>query len=360
MIDIANAFVKEYDEVTLIAGKIEKMERELDARIKVDKIISYRKKNAFGRFYTWVQGTIQIFFKLLIKYRRTDILFVTNPPMAYLIAKIIKNPYSILVYDTYPDALKNIGITEKNIFYKIWSNLNKNIFSNARKIFTLSDGMANNLSLYVSKNLITVIPNWSGSEKIRPIPRKENIFLQNNLFKDDFIVLYSGNMGYTHSIEVIIEVAILLKNEKNVHFLLIGEGKKKTELMKTVDAHSLTNCSFLSWQDADIMPYSLASANLGVVTLNQETAHLSVPSKTYNLLAAGVPLLSVSPEESELSSLIEKYGNGRNFSASQIKEIRDFILYCRDHDDILKQMSEQSLAASKNYTYKNALLYVEC
>ena|SRR5690554_8187959 len=107
------------------------------------------------------------------------------------------------------------------------------------------------------------------------------------------------------------------------------------------------------------MPYSIASAHLGVVTLNEETAHLSVPSKTYNLLAAGVPLLSISPHKSEMSNLIQQYQNGRNFTNLQIDEICEFILLCRGNSDLMKKMSSQSLLASKDFTYENALLYLK-
>lgn len=359
MIDVANAYLKKYNEVVLITGRVSKLERELDSNIEIDKIIPYNKKNAYTRLFTWIWGTIQIFFKLFIKYRKAEVLYVTNPPLSYLLSCLIKNPFSILVYDTYPDALKNIGISERNIIYKIWSSLNKIIFPKAKIIFTLSEGMAQNLSKYVSKEKITIIPNWSGSEKIKPISIEKNVFLQNKLFKNDFIILYSGNLGYTHNLEIIMEVAKKLRNEKDIHFLFIGEGKKKKDLIKTADNYDLTNCSFLTWQEADIMPYSLASAHLGVVTLNEETAHLSVPSKTYNLLAAGVPLLSISPHKSEISNLIQQYQNGRNFTNLQIDEICEFILLCRGNSDLMKKMSSQSLLASKDFTYENALLYLK-
>ena len=188
MIDVANAYLKKYNEVVLITGRVSKLERELDSNIEIDKIIPYNKKNAYTRLFTWIWGTIQIFFKLFIKYRKAEVLYVTNPPLSYLLSCLIKNPFSILVYDTYPDALKNIGISERNIIYKIWSSLNKIIFPKAKIIFTLSEGMAQNLSKYVSKEKITIIPNWSGSEKIKPILREENVFLQNKPFKDDFII----------------------------------------------------------------------------------------------------------------------------------------------------------------------------
>lgn len=359
MIDVANAFAEQYDDVTLFTGKVLRMERDLDSKIRIEKIIAYSRKSTLRRFFSWNWATLQIFFKLITRYRKAEILFVTNPPIAYMLTKVVNNPFSILVYDTYPDALKNIGVSEKSLIYRKWSSLNKSIFPKAKNIFTLSDGMARNLSLYIPEDRIKVIPNWSGSDRIRPIPRVDNVFLQDKGFKDDFIVLYSGNMGHTHSVEIFVEVARLLRNESNIHFLFIGEGKKKKELIEIVEDNKLTNCSFLPRLEPELIPYSLSSASLGVVTLNEDTAYLSVPSKTYNLMAAGVPLLSISPPKSEMSNLIDRYENGRNFTNTQVDEISEFILYCRDNSDVIKSMSDQSLIASKDFTYENAKLYLK-
>ena len=115
----------------------------------------------------------------------------------------------------------------------------------------------------------------------------------------------------------------------------------------------------MTWQSPDILPYSLSAADLGVVTLNDTTAQLSVPSKTYNLMAAGVALLSIAPETSALAQLIQDHKNGRNFNAGQTMEIVDFILQCRNNRKELSVMSENSLKASKNYTYYNAELYLK-
>ena len=359
MIDVVNAYAEKYESVVLMTGSINQLERPLHKKVKISKIISYNKKNATLRLFTWIWGTLQVFFKMLLSYKSYEVLYVTNPPMSYFLALVFKRPFSILVYDTYPDALKNTGIHETNFIYKWWSNINKKIFPKAEKIFTLSQGMAANLSNYVSKERIKIIPNWSGSDNLKPILKNENHFLKEHNLTDKFIVLYSGNMGYTHSVDVMVEVAEELRNDDHIYFLFIGEGKKKGELINTVKAKKLKNCLFMTWQAPEILPYSLASADLGVVTLNEETALLSVPSKTYNLLAVGAALLSIAPESSELAQLIKEKENGASFKSSEIEKIAGFISYCANNPTELKKMSVNSIEAGKEYTYRNAEKYVE-
>jgi hypothetical protein len=92
MIDIANAYAEVYDEVVLLAGSIKVTERELSDKVKVKKIIAYNRSSSIKRLFTWVWGTIQIFNKLLFKYRKQEVVYVTNPPMAYLSSLWLNDP----------------------------------------------------------------------------------------------------------------------------------------------------------------------------------------------------------------------------------------------------------------------------
>ena len=359
MIDIVNAYAKHYDEVVLLAGSIRVLERPLNEKVCVRHIMSYNRNSSSRRMVSWLWSSVQVFFLLLFKYRKFETIFVTNPPFAYLTGLILKRNFSVIVYDTYPDALKNIGISERNPIYTVWEGMNRQIFGKAKDIFTLSESMALQLYEYVPKERITVIPNWSGSARFGPVSREENPFIADNELERKFVVLYSGNIGYTHNVEVLTEVAEKLKEETDICFLFIGEGRKKEELIKMAKQKKLDNCRFMTWQSPDILPYSLSAADLGVVTLNDTTAQLSVPSKTYNLMAAGVALLSIAPETSALAQLIQDHKNGRNFNAGQTMEIVDFILQCRNNRKELSVMSENSLKASKKYTYSNAELYLK-
>lgn len=358
MIDIVNAYAEVYDEVVLLAGSIKVTERQLDENVRVKKIVAYNRDSSIKRLFTWGWGSLQIFKRLLFKYRKHEVVYVTNPPMAYLSSLLLKNPFSIIVYDTYPDALSNIGIKKTNWIYKKWTKWNEKLFAKAKKIVTLSDGMADRLSNYVDREKITVVPNWASKESFKPIDKKENPFVKEHSLEDKFTVLYSGNMGFTHNVETLVEVANRLKENNHIHFMLVGDGKKKPELQQMVKTYGLNNCTFLDWQPADKLQYSLACADLGVITLNDETALVSVPSKTYNLLAVGAPLLCIAPKESEIAHMVAQNENGACFLPGQMDEIAKFIEGLASDEVKRKEMVDNSLNASKKYTYANAKQYV--
>lgn len=358
-IDVVNAFAAQYDKVVLMAGRVKVTERELAAGVKVEKIRAYNRSSTLKRILSWLAGTIQIFCKLLMEYRGYEVMYFTNPPMSYWSALLLKSKFSIVEYDIYPDALMNIGIKKSSPIFKFWKAINRRVFAKADKIITLSEGMAETLEEYVDRSKIKVIPNWCTSSKLHPIDKKDNPFVKQYGLEDKFVIMYSGNIGYTHNVEYLVDVAEQLKNEKDVAFLIIGEGMKKQEVMNQAKTKCLDSFLFLTWQDIEMLPYSLNAADLGVVTLNEHTAKLSVPSKTYNLLACGKPLLVISPRDSEMNKILAKYENGACFEKAEVTEMADFICSLKSSPDEYHRLCCNSLSASKDFTYKNAELYVD-
>ena len=359
MVDIANEFSDNYNEVVLMYGTLQQLDIKLSDKVKHSRIMHYSRKSGLSRIFTWLFASLQICFRLLFTYRKYEIFYVTNPPMSYLLSLFLRRPYSILIYDIYPDALKNIGIGENNILYRIWSRCNKKVFRSAKCIFTLSEGMKNRLTEYVTQDKLHVIPNWSHSENFKPISKSDNPFIRENNLKGKFIILYSGNIGYTHNVESIIEAAKALSGEMDILFLIIGNGAKKQKIMNMANDYNLNNCLFLDWQSQQMLPYSLASADLGVVTINDKTSLLSVPSKTYHLLAAGVPLLCFASLESELNKLICEYKNGYCFQSDDTENIVTCIMRLKNDAEKMNELSDNSLSASLHFTKRNASKYIK-
>lgn len=357
-IDIANAMLSKYDEVVLMSGSITNYERPLDERIKVSKLVEYNRTSAWKRILTWGVSFIQIFFKILFCYRKYDVLYFSNPPMSYFGATLYKNKYSVVVYDIYPDALRNVGIREGNLIYNYWVKKNQKTYARAEKVFTLSESMAEALTKYVSKKKLVIIPNWSVTEKFKPIPKAENPFVKEHHLENKFIVMYSGNMGYTHSVNVLVDVAERMTGNDKVHFLLIGQGKQRPELEARAKEQNLTNCTFMDFLPVDVLPYSLASADIAIITLNEESAKVSVPGKTYDLLGVGAPLMCITPPDSEMARLIKQHQNGAYFEACQVDNMVDFIIELASHPELRQRMSDNSYKASREYTKDNAYRYL--
>lgn len=355
-IDVCNSLVKHYENVTLISGKIDPSVHQLDSRIKIESIVSYDKSNIAKRIYTWVKGTWQLYKIIKKKYPDADILFFTNPPTSYLTMLKLKNRFSIVEYDVYPDALKNIKCPA--FIIKKWTRWNQKLFREANGIVALSNGMKKILTKYVEPDKVQVIPLWPSSSIVEKIQPEENLFITENNLQEKFIVMYSGNIGYTHNVESIIQLAEAMKDYNNIAFLIIGEGGKKEKIIKMANEKGLSNCHFHDFLPADKLKYSLSAANIGIVTLTEETAAVSVPSKSFNLLSYGVPILNIAPNGSELGNVISKYGCGASFSDKQLDLMKSFLIKCSEDKQYYLDLCNATFEANLNFTVDNADKYI--
>ena len=357
-IDVANAFQEQYDKVVVLYGMNRLTERNFHPDIKIQKTIAYNRTSFVKRLWTWVICTIHLFFLLLFKYRGYHVLYYTNPPMSYFNALFFSNPFSIVVFDTYPDALKLIGLSETSFVYRIWRRINQKVFARANQIITLSEGMKEQLRDYVDTKKVKVVSVWSASDAFMPIAKESNLFLKTHNWIDKFIILYSGNMGIGHKLEVLIDVAKQLEEKKEILFLFVGEGTKKNTLIDLANKNELRNIHFLTWQDVATLPYSLAAGDIAVVALEPEATHSSVPSKTFNYMAVGATILAIGSLGSELEKLIYNHKLGFYTDGKSVLEIKSFILEMLTNKNKAKQLSNSSFQAAKNFNYDMAAQYV--
>lgn len=358
-IDIINAFAAHYDQVALIAGSLRAQDIPLDPKVKWSRIAMYDRGHPCKKFFSWTIGTLHIFFLLVTKYRKYELFYITNPPFAYLLSLILPNKFSVLVFDVYPDALKSYNMKETSWLYKLWKAWNKKLFAKAHRIYTLSEGMARLLEVYTKRDRLVVIPNWAGLTGIGSVEKNENPWIKEHGFKNKFIVQYSGNMGASQNVETLLEVARELKNRPDILFVIIGRGERAGRIQELIKMQGLANCVLLPFQPDPLLKYSLAAADLGVVILDENVAHVSVPSKIYNLMAVGAPLMGIAPPGSELSLLTQKYGNGKTFRKDDVAGMVEFILDLNKNSQKLDCLRQKSLEAARDFTRRNAKRYLE-
>jgi len=357
-IDIVNVFALVFDKTALIYGDLRIQDVELDPRVIKSKIKEKTRKSNTARFFRWTIATIQIYFLLITKYRKYEIFYFSVPPFAYLCSLFLRRRFSILMWDVFPDTLKIFNINETSFIYRLWAKTNKLIFKRAYRIYTIGEEQRKLLSCYAIAKEINVINLWSGIRVSEMISKNTNQFVLQNYLLGKFIVQYSGNIGPTYNIETLIDVAYHTRDHKDIIYLIIGRGIKYFKAQKIVEKRGLNNFLFLPFQPDNILRLSLAAADVGVVLIDKKVSSASIPSKIYNLFAVGIPILNISPPDNELSKLITLYNTGGNFSEDEIEKIADFIIYLKDHPDKKAEYQKNSFAASKNYTYRNANLFL--
>ncbi len=354
MIDIVNHICENYDETTLITGKIIERGTKLNEKVKVKRISEYKRKSLFTKFYSWFVGFFQSLFFVAFKNRNTELFIVSNPPFAVFIPLLFKRKFKLLIFDIYPDVLTNsIPWLKYTPIGFVWSYFNKITFKRADKIYTIGQGLKDTLAVYVKTEKIEVIPLWTNNDFIYAVPRETNIFLKGKSFANKFIVLYSGNLGKTQNPEKILDLAKLFLSNTEIHFVLIGSGSEKLALENRIRTEEIFNVSMFDWQEPSLLSHTFSSAHIAIVTSGAEANNLSIPSKTYNFMSVGVPVLGVSSSKSELNNLIKKYQIGNCFDPIEIEAIRIFILSLKERLDLYQFYASNSLNTSKLFTIDN-------
>ena len=174
-----------------------------------------------------------------------------------------------------------------------------------------------------------------------------------------FVVQYSGNIGLTHKVEIMVKLAERMRGCPGILFQIVGRGPRVAVLKKLVEEKGLENCQFLPFQTDEMFPFSLAAADLGVVILDELTSKGSVPSKSYNLMAYGIPSLYIAAPDSELHAYAERYGHAVCLSETQLDQAVAFIADLSHNPERLRVMSARSLAAATHYKRDNARKLVD-
>jgi len=298
-------------------------------------------------------GFAQIYIKVILRYRNAKLFLVGNPPLVSLLPLVCRNRYYQLFFDLdLVRLLDKKAIKKFKMFRKLLENLLRNVLKNADGIFTISKGMAEILNKFSNGKHVHIMSLWSDNQYFKPIEKRNNPFIHKHNLQDKFIVMYSGNLGAYSGVEVLIELARAINN-KDILFIIIGEGILKKSLIKKRNEFRLENCIFLPWQHPDILPFSLAAADLAVVSLAESEGKHSMPSKLYNNLSVGVPILCISSANSDLFLTVNELNVGRSFETRDIVGMVNFINELYANKDLHEKYCQNSLLASRKFTASN-------
>ncbi len=269
---------------------------------------------AFRLLNMLTQGT-SMFLKSLVKFSRgEDVLVVSAPPtlpfVTALAAKLRRAEYILIIQDKYPETLVAVGKLKKNAsFTKVLNYLNVRLYRGAKKIIVVGRDMGEMVAAQAGGGTVVtpveVIQNWASLEEVEPLPRADNQILREHGLLDKFVFLYAGNMGHPQDIESIVECIKRLKTDDNFHFLFIGSGVKRKWLEKEIREHYLKNITLLAPRPREEQNMFLNACDVGLVPLIEGMRGVAMPSRTYNILAAGKPVLALTEDGSEVARVIE-------------------------------------------------------
>lgn len=289
-----------------------------------------------GRF-RMVQRVIQYltffltsFIIALLMPRYDAVIYLSTPPLLNgitgLALKIFKKTANIYnIQDLYPDVAVKLGAVKNEFVIKVCSMVEKMLYRHAAAIVPVGEKMCRQLiEKGVPQNKIVNIPNWMDTNLIKPLGKATPFSIQHGL-KDKFVVMYSGNMGLSQGLEIVLYCAKITHNMP-ILYLLIGGGANREGLENLAQELNLDNVKFMNYQPKERLSESFGAGDVHLVMLKRGLSAYSMPSKFYGILASGKPIIASVDKDSELAIMVEKVKCGLVLEPEDPKALANAII----------------------------------
>ncbi|NOZ40368.1 MAG: glycosyltransferase family 4 protein [Planctomycetes bacterium] len=345
------------------SAQVPKRETREQVKIIRSGLRIQNKKNLFLRALLYLSylagGTIQLW-----KHRKDDFIFgVTNPPFTpawlWALHRIFGYKYRIMLLDIFPDGLVALDeMSERGLVTRLWQWVNRHALNRADQVLVLGRDMAELIKgkYGVPESKIGYIPHWSSFETTETTMAEQTTMWKTAQLEGKFVVQYSGNMGLWHDLESIVHAAHLLKESQNIHFLFIGDGRRKAKAYELAQQLACDNITWLPFQPKETLKDSLSCCHMAIISQRSTCKGVAVPCKIYGILAAGRPILALVPKGSEVALVVEEEQCGVTLEPDDAEGIAEAIREFADSPEQIVTMGQNSFAAfTGKYTLQSAV-----
>ena len=333
--EIANVMARKY-EVKVICGpeiydKRKKTDPNnkfvLDPQINVTHVkgVDLDKNTFFGKATRFAVISRQLYTTAKKNVKDGDkVLLVTNPaPVVALISRLRKKnnfELHILVHDVFPENTKPAGLKLPSWGYQFLKKLFDKAYSRADQLIALGRDMKQVLEQKVARfehqPKVTIIENWADLDIVSPMDLP--------MHPDKFVLEYAGNIGRVQGLQELME-NIKESSNNNLEFHLWGTGAEENGLKDYTQSHKINNVFFHGAYLRSKQSEVINSCDMALVTLTEGMFGLGVPSKTYNIMAAGKAVLFIGEPESEIGLLVKEKQIGVVFKPDEKSNIVTFL-----------------------------------
>ena len=286
----------------------------------------------------------QLFIGVFAKdAHKCNIMFVASTPpiqgaMAAMVKKVRHIPFVYNLQDIFPDSLVGTGLAKKDgLLWKIGRVIENFTYRNADKIIVISEDFKKNIMAKgVPEDKIVVVYNWVDEEAVIDVPRSENkLFDKYNLDRDKFYITYNGNIGLTQNMDMLLDVAKSLEENKDIQFVLVGNGAYLDSVKQIIKDRNIGNVNLLPFQPYEDISHVFSLGDVSLVISKPGVGANSVPSKTWSIMSASRPVLA-NFDENELKDIIENNRCGIFTKAGDKQAFIDAILKLYNNRELCK------------------------
>lgn len=333
--EIANVMAQKYDVKVICGPEIYDKRKKADpnnkfvlnSQIEVTHVkgVDLDKNTFFGKAMRFAVISKQLYQTAKKSIKEGDkVLLVTNPaPVVAMIAKLRKKrqfELNILVHDVFPENTAPAGLKQPQSVYKRLKNIFDKAYSRADQLIALGRDMKLVLEKKVERfdhhPKVAIIENWADLDIVSP--------MELQMHPDAFVLEYAGNIGRVQGLQALME-DVQKAGNNNMEFHLWGTGAEENSLKDYASHHGMKNVVFYGAYLRSKQSEVINSCDLALVTLTEGMFGLGVPSKTYNIMAAGKAVLFIGDANSEIGLLVKEKQIGYVFDPSDREGIVKFL-----------------------------------
>ena len=327
-----------FDSISLITGTYDpEVLKELRSQgVEVNCCASYNNTKMCLRLLTWLLFSLQVVAHVIKEMclgqrLNTLWLFSSNPPILSPLLSLLQLTrfikYYYFVLDIYPAVLISSGTLKLNsAFYRIWETFDRIFVERTSKVLTLDKGMKSKLiSLYpslIDEKNIDVIPLELGIHSKAHVKREDNFIAQDLGYNDnDLVIGYAGNLGVGHDFSFLFSREIKLDH---LNFIFIGGGAQYPKLKGAFnDNYRFQFRSFYPHESLDCV---ISLPDISIITIEDNSDSLMIPSKFYSCVAYGVPVLFIGPANHHLAEIVRKFNLGFTVVNGDIRNLNKILV----------------------------------
>lgn len=327
MKSFADVFASNGHEVTVIASSANKENGTVGKaleKVLFSPTVKMKKKTTVMRMINNLSYAVMSVFTSF-KAGKGDVVITTSPPplvsiSGWLIAVIKRAKLVYDVRDIWPDVALEMGsFSQNSIYYRIFDKITRFMYKHADVITTVSPGKVEKIKEKLPTDIrdkVILVPNGFDNT-ILDSEIDEELVEKYNL-KEGFTCVYIGNIGLAQGLGSVFDVAASTKS-KDVKFLFFGTGAEKELLEKQATERGLDNISFCGVIPHEKVYTLLTKASLSFVPLKSSKMKDSIPTKIYESIGVGCPVLLVA--EGDSCDIVNESGLGRCVSPDNLSEL---------------------------------------
>ncbi|MFO7841076.1 MAG: glycosyltransferase family 4 protein [Fidelibacterota bacterium] len=295
-----------------------------------------------------------------------DVIIGTSPQFftvlaAKRLAKFRKKPWIMEVRDIWPESIKVVEAVRESMIIRYLEKKEIQCYDSAEKIVCVTRGIYNRLKERgVPEGKLKVFTNGSNLEKYFPREKNAGLLKKFKLEKKS-VVGYVGTMGLSHKLDFILRCAFRIE-DPSIHFLLVGEGAEKENLLRLKSELGLKNVTITDGIPKTAVPEYLSVIDIALINLKKKDLFLgALPSKIFENAAMGKPLLLGL--QGEAQRVVEKYRAGLSFEPENEDDFIEKLRILKRNKEFYKQCADGCIKLAKDYDRKkiaaNMLEYIK-